>query len=96
MSALAAANDLPPTERLYIPSLEGNFTLTSSATLLSFTDTTPTDTETPDEISATVTADLIFDKSPFHPQGGGQPTDIGKVSQHFISFHIHSFVTSHI
>ena len=23
--------------------------------------------------------DLVFDRSPFHPQGGGQPSDVGKV-----------------
>jgi Ser-tRNA(Ala) deacylase AlaX len=80
MAALLA-NALPATVRIYLPDLAGNETYSSPATLLSINvsdvvDDTETETESE---SDSVDADLVFDTSPFHPQGGGQPTDIGVI-----------------
>ena len=86
MAALtSAAPTLPPTERIYL-SYEGCFCLNlESAKLLSYTITSSVDaaaeTSKDDTYAETtnspVTVDLIFDRTPFHPQGGGQPSDIG-------------------
>lgn len=54
-----------PTERLYL-SYEGNFLLECSATV----------------VSCKRDGDVVrvaFDRSCFHPQGGGQPSDVGEI-----------------
>ena len=77
---MAALASIPPTERLYLPSLEGNFIYTSTATLLKLTKTFPVDdAELPEAGATLLKVDMVFDKSPFHPQGGGQPTDLGQI-----------------
>lgn len=63
----------PPTDRLYLPSVEGNFLYHAEGKLLSSTLLPST------EEDSTTKLDLIFDRSPFHPQGGGQPSDIGRI-----------------
>mmetsp|Transcript_4985 Transcript_4985/g.9523 ORF Transcript_4985/g.9523 Transcript_4985/m.9523 type:complete len:280 (+) Transcript_4985:25-864(+) len=76
MAALASTT-LPPTDRIYL-SYEGCFQLThENAKLLSYSITPSVDTEETSNPNEPVKVDLIFDRSPFHPQGGGQPSDIG-------------------
>lgn len=62
-----SASGPPPTQRLYL-TYEGNFQLRCAATVLQCTQT-PSD--------GTVLLAIIVDASPFHPQGGGQPSDVG-------------------
>jgi len=63
----------PPTDRIYL-SLEGNFLLTSTSVVLDLT------TKANEKDAAVTDVTIVLDKSPFHPQGGGQPTDIGTIT----------------
>ena len=72
-AAAVEESSLPPTERIYY-TLEGNFILESTSTILSAVANVNSD----DEEKTSVT--VALDKSPFHPQGGGQPSDEGTIS----------------
>ena len=70
-AASAPPSGLPATKRLYL-TYEGNFQLQCVGTVLwSSAVTTAAD--------GAATADLVFDTSTFHPQGGGQPSDVGVI-----------------
>jgi len=64
----ASGPPLPPTQRRYL-TYEGNFQLRCAAIVLQCTQT-PSD-------DGTVILAIIVDARPFHPQGGGQPSDVG-------------------
>lgn len=57
------------TDRIYV-TLKGNFVMLSTSIILSITGEAATE-------SPSSTVRVVLEKSPFHPQGGGQPTDKG-------------------
>ncbi|GMH64149.1 hypothetical protein TrLO_g320 [Triparma laevis f. longispina] len=73
MAALVC-QDCTPTERIYL-TYEGNFITSKAGCKVLLSQTIEQDGET----SATL-VDLAFDVSPFHPQGGVQPSDVGKIT----------------
>ena len=64
------AAGLPATERVYL-TYEGNFQLSCAATVLAC--------RAAPGAGGAPAVDLVFDVSVFHPQGGGQPSDVGVV-----------------
>ena len=80
MAALCSDDSISPTDRLYLPSLAGNFTHSSTSTLLSVSFSPGSDQRDGADCEELVKLEVAFDKSPFHPQGGGQPSDIGRIT----------------
>ena len=81
MAALAIINSpvsIPPTDRLYL-SYEGNF-VTSKAGCKVLSISRPEQQQQQGDDATGTLIDLAFDASPFHPQGGGQPSDVGTIS----------------
>ena len=63
------------TERLYL-TLDGNFTYRAQGKLIFVGGMEEGEGQ---EGGDKKKVDVVFDRSPFHPQGGGQPSDVGKV-----------------
>jgi Ser-tRNA(Ala) deacylase AlaX len=65
-----------PTERIYL-SYAGNFQLECIGAVVACRVTPP---PAGADADAGSTVELAFDQSVFHPQGGGQPTDVGSIT----------------